>query len=102
MATQKQIEAARDAYINCDGNSYEAFEAAIAAAEAAGWEPIETAPKDGTPVDLWCQGQFRSGRETDCWFSDGKWWQYNDLGQDCRDEVDNATHWRPVPEPPAG
>jgi hypothetical protein len=65
------------------------------------WQPIETAPKDGTRVDLWCIPSFgHSGRVSDCWFSIGKWWMDDAFGNDCRSEVANAVHWMPVPEPP--
>lgn len=69
------------------------------------WRPIDTAPKDGTPVDLWCQPTGIStgpGRVTDCWFSGGNWWQYDEHGDDqCRSGVHNATHWMPLPPPPS-
>lgn len=80
--------------------------AAIAACKPQ-WQPIETAPKDGTPVDLWCSPRGLSaggGRTPDCWYSIGKWWRYDEkYGDDqCRVEVGNATHWIPLPEPPQG
>lgn len=69
-----------------------------------GWRPIETAPKDGTKVDLWCRApglSAGSGRVPDCWFSAGRWWAYDEHGDDqCRSQVHNATHWRPLPPPP--
>lgn len=37
-----------------------------------GWQPIETAPKDGTLVDLVFRGPIRI---TDCKWSEGEWWQ---------------------------
>lgn len=72
------------------------------------WQPIETAPKDGTPVDLWCCPPSHAlstggGRTPDCWFSNGTWWEWCevDAGDDqCRRAVHNATHWMPLPEPP--
>lgn len=75
----------------------------------AGWLPIESAPRDGTKVDLWItppSGQLTGGgygREPDCWFSNGKWWRHDEAyGDDdgCR-KVRNATHWRSLPAPPA-
>lgn len=70
------------------------------------WMPIETAPKDGTLVDLWCRapGIFtRQGRIPECWFSGECWWRHDDssFGDDqCRSRVHNATHWMPLPSPP--
>jgi hypothetical protein len=45
--------------------------AAERAREAEGWRPIETAPRDGAPVDLWCRrkpplGPVEERRYTDC------------------------------------
>jgi hypothetical protein len=71
-----------------------------------GWQPIYTAPKDGTVVDLWCNppGSLSTGpeRTPDCWFYDGYWWvrdeQYGDEFN--RRSVHNATHWMLKPQPP--
>jgi len=70
------------------------------------WQPIETAPTDGTQVDLWCRpvrglttGSY--ARVPDCWFSVGRWWRNDDNGDDMmRSEVHNATHWMPRPSSP--
>lgn len=64
------------------------------------WQPIETAPKDGTTIDLWLQAGER--------IADARWnrdaWRFW-----CQDEfesmdwikiVGRATHWMPLPEPP--
>lgn len=60
------------------------------------WQPIETAPKDETPVLLWAN--TRRDREYSHWIGafDGENW---------RDEVEGhflqPTHWMPLPDPPA-
>lgn len=64
------------------------------------WKPIETAPKDGTPVDLWVLGD----RTADCtWNKTRKRWEHwwgLDGGMG-RSAVDGEpTHWMPLPEPP--
>lgn len=74
--------------------------------EVPAWQSIETAPKDGTRVDLWIAPPGLStgaGREPDCWWSAGKWWKYDEaFGDDqCRSQIWNATHWQPLPAPPA-
>jgi hypothetical protein len=57
-----------------------------------GWQPIETAPRDGTPVLAWFQGSAvvaflnpRTGR-----WDDGDF--YDDLG--------SPSHWMPIPPAP--
>lgn len=72
------------------------------------WQPIETAPKDGTAVDLWtsygervpnAEYKVLRNRVTACWaYSLG----YGENGYELWDEVFPApTHWRPVPDPPS-
>jgi hypothetical protein len=63
----------------------------------AAWQPIETAPKDGTAVDLW-----KGVRLTDCYWcslpyaGDIPWgWTCQSLGR-----ITNPTHWMPLPADP--
>lgn len=65
------------------------------------WRSIETAPKDGTPVDLWTN---RGERITDAIWKDN-FWKYWGIGgfetmEYCRIEG-IATHWMELPQPPA-
>lgn len=86
-----------------------------------GWRPIETAPKDGTPIQAripghgsdniiaWVHG-FLDDNELDCsgWafvedqeppadWTDGVCWARNEDGQPST----SPTHWQPLPPPPA-
>lgn len=91
-----------------------------------GWRPIETAPKDGTPIDVWLGAVEFPRREIDVrwreptdaefevngsdhpepgdgtfgpgpgWFSDGGW-----TGANALIGRDLPTHWRPLPAPPS-
>lgn len=68
------------------------------------WQTIETAPTDGTVVDLWMAGPRNSGaRRPDCWFAGGKWWcdglDRGDLGPEFY-VGDVPTHWMLPPEAP--
>ena len=55
------------------------------------WKPIKTAPRDGTPVDLWHKEGFRC---TDVWWdSEDECW--TNLMSDS-----HYSHWSPVPPPP--
>lgn len=79
--------------------------AALCTCGIAIWRPIETAPHDGTRVDLW----YSSGqRVTDCW-----WGKYNDVPgwftsnnetgglTHLKDHKGcHITHWIPVPAAP--
>jgi len=65
------------------------------------WQPIETAPKDGTMIDLLCSGT----RIADCYYEDckitNKTWHYCYF--DWEQETvfcSNPTHWMPLPKPP--
>ena len=86
---------------------YQAIRAALAASPAptlAQWQPIATAPRDGTVVDL--SVVFAHGgrhRMTACQWSAGEWIRKHD------DRVfypvgGEPTHWMPLPdfEPAAG
>lgn len=64
------------------------------------WQPIETAPRDGTPVLLlFDDGLMEVGRhyghEAD---HHNGWWSNDGLDYDYG--LDNPTHWMPLPEPP--
>lgn len=66
----------------------------------AGWQPIETAPKDGTEL-LLCSIHLYSPR-TGCWAT----YHPNAMGKAgwrtapiCGDKL-NPTHWMPLPPPP--
>jgi hypothetical protein len=71
------------------------------------WQPIETAPKDGTEVLLVRNGSFRqigSWRKP-CQQADG--YRVNDgepcwVGYSAEKRVPEPTHWMPLPEPPKG
>ncbi len=72
------------------------------------WQPIETAPKDGTRVDLWVRDHYCTftdsshGRVANARFENGKWhdphmeWgNGGPLGMCAR-----PTHWMPIPAAP--
>jgi hypothetical protein len=78
-----------------------------------GWQPIETAPKDGSRVDVWAaygngNGSERGERHTSARWRDGCWishsgvpleWSHpeeEDAGANWRE----VTHWMPLPGAP--
>lgn len=63
------------------------------------WRLIETAPTDGTRVDLWVV-RPRTGkgcRIADCFRELAQWW-FSDTRP--VDEIGQPTHWQPLPPPP--
>jgi hypothetical protein len=78
------------------------------------WQAIESAPRDGTHVDLWVvasewhRPKGETHRARDCWFEDGQWWEWDDDGRKVTVEMFHrdgrwmwrATMWLPiVPDP---
>jgi len=64
------------------------------------WQPIETAPKDGTVVDLWADGRLAN-----CLWErhlDDHWRQQYSEATGSSFGVSDLlpTHWMPLPEPP--
>jgi hypothetical protein len=84
------------------------------------WFPIDTAPKDGSIIDLWVNDEFPK-RWTDCyWGKPGH--ECGEMGQHCDSDwhgskpgwvdgtfgeflgkytVRKITHWQPLPDPPS-
>lgn len=67
------------------------------------WRPIETAPKDGTEVDLWIASGNGDFRFTGCVFYDHHWRKsggYETIAWHFGDDSLEPTYWMPIPEPP--
>lgn len=78
----------------------QAILAALTPPETEGWREIESAPKDGWHVDVWCPEPSGGYRIADAWWSDmdGKWLY---VGQgDMKTWPHQPSHWRPLPSPP--
>ena len=58
------------------------------------WQPIETAPKDGTPILAYCQFTEDSCDIDNYWISE--WDDYHGVFT----PYSGATHWQPLPDPP--
>lgn len=64
-----------------------------------GWQPIETAPKDGTRLDLWSENGWRYPNAAWDWVGDGMGWT-DAHHHGSIEEGGPFTHWMPLPEPP--
>jgi len=63
------------------------------------WKPIDSAPKDGTKVDLWILHEFSgsSFRVPDCYWINNRWVQTGIP----LNRGERPTHWSlPLPPPP--
>jgi hypothetical protein len=63
------------------------------------WQPIETAPKDGTIIDVWTSGGWRVADVA--WDESIRTWCCVDERRTPLPELE-LTHWMPEPPAPAG
>lgn len=80
---------------------------AIARDVGNGWEPIETAPKDGTEIFVWgsLEACAHARPHIGCediervfWYSEYESWCV--FSTQCEGWVPEPTHWQPLPPPP--
>lgn len=80
------------------------------------WQPIETAPKDGTAIDLWVADRrlpngyvIPAKRIPNCSYREPQWngdrpgWTWHESSDECDSELNadyTPTHWMPLPAPP--
>lgn len=73
------------------------------------WKTIDSAPKDGTVVLLFCPKSWDSeGVRVGWWctspaehnFDDSGWYDDESASHDVSDLYGEPTHWMPLPEPP--
>jgi hypothetical protein len=71
--------------------------AALEAAEAAAWQPIATAPRDGTAILLWVEGMMHVAYWARAHgHGDWAWWTFADYVS----HQELATRWRQLPAGP--
>ena len=66
------------------------------------WQPIETAPRDGTIIDLWFSGDAWNCRMPGFVWRPGMNFWHNETTHQSYNESPLITHWRPLPTPPEG
>jgi hypothetical protein len=86
--------------------------AALDTIQQGHWQPIESAPKDGTRIDLWVVRLSSSGKHHDehrapeaYWDCERERWRCKWLtanGYPAFDKHYTTTHWMPLPPPPEG
>jgi hypothetical protein len=67
------------------------------------WQPIETAPRDGSEFQCWWSGTWEPRCRFDTDRERFQYWGRTDFDQYSWDEwpVDQPTHWMPLPPPPS-
>lgn len=66
--------------------------------EMSEWQPIETAPKDGTRIVLATSDTAYAGRWAESQYI-GMWWMSGDYVA-AFSKMNPPTHWMPLPQPP--
>jgi hypothetical protein len=97
---QAQIAALEAEVVRLRGDAFfDLARTALAAADAAAWRPIASAPKDGTEIIACGTQTFDAGCDPEpftniiCW--SGNMWQDGTIA-----DQPKPTHWQPLPTPP--
>lgn len=89
-------------YASGDSAGHNSTSLWIAQLQGGEWQPLRTAPRDGSKIDVWTEGGFRY---IDVFWYEGAGYPggafvyYDSNLRDLMD-VDDATHWMPPPAPP--
>ena len=94
LPTANFIAACNPAAIRALLADLDAARAALSEAKAGGWQPIETAPKDGTRFIAW--RKYSTLPLIARYWKDFGWFEDEDGLH-----LHNLTHWQPLPAPPA-
>lgn len=92
---------------NCVGLSHDEIADNIAARLPAlvlmhEWRPIETSPKDGTPILIaYGGGSVSQGRWASAGDDEAGWWTWHSYLGICRIDAEHVHHWMPIPSAPA-
>lgn len=102
VATDARAHAAAVAVRLCADELLDALRAALAPAPTCGtWQPIETAPQDGTAIMCgWFSDDQHAALPEPVRFVDGHWFQAGCWDDRDADQVIPPTHWMPLPDPP--
>lgn len=104
----RAVEAIREALHQCTPDRdidreyiIPALESAAIALESlgGGWQPIETAPKDGTEI-LVFSPERPAGKESTVVFWKNSKWAFFEMEGAQLNILDKLTHWMPLPLPP--
>jgi hypothetical protein len=90
-----------------DGSLVDDIATALQEAAEGAWMPIETAPKDGTPIIVWGGPDISNPTggyyPRSCWWSQcdhGVWVVRESAGEATYIAPSCLTHWMPLPTPP--
>ena len=90
-----------------DWHAAETAREAAELARSVEWQPIETAPRDGTRILAmirwsWSDGTDGGAQDVIYWYAGGKFWVCGTPMNYVQglDEGVEPTHWMPLPDPP--
>jgi hypothetical protein len=65
------------------------------------WATMDSAPKDGTQIDLWVVRPHLATRWPDCWWKDGKWVTWDERFEETMPVACGAAYWMKFQPPEA-